>query len=230
MLPIMCPRGTKHAAPDAHVNIIPTKMKNLTPMRLVSGVLRLIPLLLLTNLAHGTTYNFTTTYAPEGVGNPSLGTGWAYVSYDDVAQTMQVTTAFSGLLAGVTAAHIHGPTAVANAGTAAVATQVPTFDGFPSGVTAGSYDHIFDMTLASSFRAGFITANGGTTASASAALLAAMLEEKTYLNIHTTAFPGGEIRGFLHLASVPDQGATLLLLSIGLGAMAAIARRQKIGA
>jgi hypothetical protein len=204
-------------------------MNTLTPMRLVSGVLRLIPLLLLAPLAHGTTYNFTTTFVPEGAGNPSLGTGWAYVSYDDAGQTMQVTATFSDLLAGVTAAHIHAATAVANAGTAGVATQTPTFVGFPSGVTSGSYSNIFDMTLASSFRAGFITANGGTAASASAALLAAMLAEKSYFNIHTTAFPGGEIRGFLHVA-VPDQGATLLLLVMGLGATAGLARRQKIRA
>lgn len=206
-------------------------MNNLPSIRLVPGVLRLLPLLLLCTLAHGTTYQFSTTLSGvnEAPPNASPAIGKGYVIYNDVAQTMRVMTWFSGLTAGVTAAHIHGATAVANTGTAAPATQTPTFIGFPSGVTAGSYDHIFDMTLASSFRGGFITANGGTAASASAALLTAMLAEKTYLNIHTSTFPGGEIRGFLHIA-VPDGGATVLLLSLGLGAMAAITRRQKLRA
>jgi hypothetical protein len=39
--------------------------------------------------------------------------------------------------------------------------------------------------------------------------------KETYLNIHTTLFPGGEIRGFL----ITPEPATLLLLSIGLIAL-----------
>jgi hypothetical protein len=42
-----------------------------------------------------------------------------------------------------------------------------------------------------------VTANGGTTAGAEAALLAGLEAGQAYLNIHTTMFPGGEIRGFL---------------------------------
>jgi hypothetical protein len=53
------------------------------------------------------------------------------------------------------------------------------------------------MTSAASYNPAFVTANGGTTAGAEAALLAGLEAGQAYLNIHTTMFPGGEIRGFL---------------------------------
>jgi hypothetical protein len=67
------------------------------------------------------------------------------------------------------------------------------------------------MTQASSYNPAYVTANGGTIAGAEAALLAAMLADKAYYNIHSTVYGGGEIRGFLVL--VPEPGvATLLVL------------------
>jgi len=66
------------------------------------------------------------------------------------------------------------------------------------------------MTMASSYNSAYITANGNTTASAEAALLAAMLADKTYLNIHSSVFGGGEIRGFLVL--VPEPGVVTLFV------------------
>jgi hypothetical protein len=144
--------------------------------------------------------------------NNSPGTGTALITIDAVANTMRVQTTFSGLLAGVTASHIHAPTAVAGAGTAGVATTLPTFAGFPSGVTAGTYDQTFNMLLASSYNPSYVTNNGGTTASAFTALRAAISAGKAYLNIHSTMFPGGEIRGFLNLCpainvSIPNAFA-----------------------
>jgi CHRD domain/PEP-CTERM motif len=142
--------------------------------------------------------------------NASPGTGYAFVEFDNVAHTLHVNVTFSGLIAGVTAAHIHGPVdRNAAVPTAGVATTVPTFTGFPSGVTFGSYDRTFDTTLTGSFRAAFITANGGTAAGAEAALFNAMKNGLTYLNIHTSQFPGGEIRGFLD--PVPEPSSIALL-------------------
>src|SRR5687768_8746783 len=133
----------------------------------------------------------------EAPPNASPGTGKALVTIDVAANTMRVQATFSGLLAGVTASHIHAATAVTGAGTAGVATTLPTFPGFPAGVTAGTYDRTFDMTLASSYSAGYIANNGGTPASAFVALRNAIAAGRAYLNIHTAMFPPGEIRGFL---------------------------------
>lgn len=156
--------------------------------------------------------------------NMSPGTGFTVVTYDNVAHTLRVQVTFSGLLANTTAAHIHSATAVPGAGTAGVATQVPSFAGFPLGVMSGSMDNTFDLTLASSWNPAFITANGGTTTSAEAALFMGMIQGRAYLNIHTTMFPGGEIRGFLQ--AIPEP-ATILLLGSGLAGIGSLVRRRR---
>ena len=135
----------------------------------------------------------------------SPGTGFASVTVDSVLNTMLVNVTFSGLTSGDTASHIH--CCIAQGGNAGVATTTPTFTGFPSGVTSGTYSHLFDLTLASSYNPAFVTAEGGTVAGAEAALLAGLAANQTYLNIHTTNNPGGEIRGFL---AAPEPGTFLL--------------------
>lgn len=156
----------------------------------------------------------------EAPPNASPGTGFATFTIDTTLHTMNIQVSFSGLVGTVTAAHIHGPTAVAGAGTAGVMTTTPTFSGFPSGVTSGSYNNTLDLTLASSWNPSFVTANGGTTAGAESAFLAAISAGKAYLNIHTSFVPGGEIRGFLQ---VPAPSALGLA---GVGGLL-IARRRR---
>ena len=161
----------------------------------------------------------------EAPPNVSPGLGSAEVWIDDVANTLRLMTGFSGLIGTVTAAHIHAPTALPDSGTAGVATQVPTLLGFPLGVTSGSYDHTFDLTVSSTYNSAYVTANGGTVAGAQVALTNALMESKAYLNIHTTEHPGGEIRGFfVQQAQVPDAGSNLALLGLGLFGLCGCAR------
>jgi hypothetical protein len=141
----------------------------------------------------------------------SLGTGFATVDYNDVLHSLHVTVTFSGLMGPTTASHIHAATAVAGSGTAGVATTLPTFAGFPSGVTSGTYENTLDLTQTSSWNPTFVTANGGTNAGAESALAAALAADKSYLNIHTIPFPNGEIRGFL--VPVPEPATWLLMAS-----------------
>jgi hypothetical protein len=159
--------------------------------------------------AHATLTSYTVTLdgPSESPANGSPGTGTGQVDLDDVANTMHVHVSFSGLLGTTTASHIHAPTTLPGAGTAGVATTTPYFLGFPIGVTSGTYDNTLDMTDAASYNPSYITANGGTTASAETALFAAIAAGKAYLNIHSTVYGGGEIRGFL-LPAVTPAGRT----------------------
>jgi hypothetical protein len=168
-------------------------------------------------------YEATLSGLQEVPPNASPGTGTAEVTIDTLLNTMRVQASFSGLLGLTTVAHIH---CCALPGfNAPVATTTPTFPGFPAGVTAGTYDQIFDMTLASSYRAGFITDNGGTPATAFAALLTGLDAGEAYFNVHTAMFPGGEIRG--QLSRVPEPASAALLLA-ALGLLAATRRRATV--
>ena len=167
-------------------------------------------------------YNFTLSGAAEGNASPGVGT--ATVTFDTVAHTMAVDTSFSGLTSPSAIAHIHCCTVAPGFGTAGVATQLPSFVGFPTGVTSGTYSNTFDLTLASSWNPAFVSANGGTTAGAEAALLNGSAAGQSYLNIHTVAFPAGEIRGFL--APAPEPGAWGLMI-MGFGLAGVTLRRRR---
>jgi hypothetical protein len=173
-------------------------------------------------------YSTLLTGSNESPANASPGTGTAEITIDAEAHTMRVVTSFSGLMAGVTASHIHvingpgdGNTTDTNG---PVVTTVPTFPGFPGAVTFGSYDNTFNMTLAGSYNPAFVTAAGGL-ATAESAFFSGIASGRAYLNIHTSTFPGGEIRGFFQ--PVPEP-ATLLLLSSGIGGLVLMRRRRRM--
>ncbi len=179
--------------------------------------------LIAVSIAQAAIIHFTVSLsgANENPANASPGTGSATVDIDTDLKLMTLDVAFSGLLGPTTASHIHccAPTAADNA---PVATQTPSFIGFPLGVTSGTFTNTFDMLLASSYRAGFITDHGGTPASAFDFLLAGMLAGEAYLNIHTQMFPGGEIRGTL--IQVPEP-ASIALLGLALAGLGVVRRR-----
>lgn len=169
-------------------------------------------------------YSATLTGAQEATPNASPAIGAAIVTFDVTSHTLTVGTVFTDLLGTVTAAHIH--CCVAPPGTAGVATMVPTFTGFPSGVSGGTYLMSFDTSLAATWNQAFINNHGGTTAGAEAALLAGLDSGMAYLNIHTSLYPGGEIRGFLAPAPVPEP-AMVLMLALGAPLAIGIARRRR---
>jgi hypothetical protein len=155
----------------------------------------------------------------------TTGAGFAFVTVDTVANTLELNANFTDLIGTSTAAHIHCCTAVAGAGAAGVATPVPSFPAFPSGVTSGAYDRVFDLGLASSYNPAFVTANGDI-ASAETALLAGIASGHAYFTLHTTTFPSGEIAGFLRPAAVPEP-ATWALLIAGFGLAGVSLRRSR---
>ena len=163
--------------------------------------------------------------ASEAPPNTSPGSGSVTVTIDTDHTTMRVQESFSGLTTNTTAAHIHCCTVAPDTGTAGVATTTPTFTDFPLNVMAGSYNHTFDMTSTSSYNPAFIAASGGSVSGAFAALVAGLDNGTAYSNIHTTAFPMGEIRGFL--APVPEPETYSMLLA-GLAALSMFLRRKQV--
>ena len=153
----------------------------------------------------------------------SSATGLAVVTLDPVAQTLQLNVTFTGLTSNDVAAHIHcclaSPFQQANVG---VATTVPAFPGFPLGVTSGTYTSpVFDLTQPLIYNPAFVTAQGGLS-QAEAAFIAGLMNNETYLNIHTVLNGGGEIRGIL--TAVPEPG-TLSLLGLGISGLIAARKR-----
>lgn len=174
-----------------------------------------------------TVYNAVLSGAAEAPPNASPGTGFAIVTLDDTAFTMRVQSIFAGLTGTVTASHIHCCTLTPGTGTAGVATTTPTFTGFPSGVSTGTYDVTFNMLSTASWNSAYITNNGGSVNSAFSALQTGLNSGSAYFNIHSSVFGGGEIRGFL-VTQVPEP-STYALMALGLAVVGGWARRRRAG-
>ena len=139
----------------------------------------------------------TATITGDQAGSGSPGTGMATVTLSDDMTQLMVDVSFSGLVSNTTVAHIHCCAAPgASAGIA-----IP-FAGFPPGVTSGTYTNTFMLPADLMIPMDVFTAG--------------LLGGNAYVNIHTTEFPGGEIRG--QLAAVPEPG-TIAITLLGLAAL-----------
>jgi hypothetical protein len=107
----------------------------------------------------------TLSSATEVPANTSAGKGTADIDYDAGTKKLSWKLTYSGLTGPATMAHFHGPAEVGK--NAAVAVVIPNATSSP---TEGS-------------------------ATLTDAQAADLLAGKYYVNVHTAANPGGEIRG-----------------------------------
>jgi hypothetical protein len=171
------------------------------------------------------TFSAVLSGANEIPPNASSGTGLATVALDPIAQTLQVNVTYSGLSANDTAAHIHCCIPSGLPGNLMVATTVPAFPGFTTGVMSGDYHSVvFDLTMPGIYNPAFVMAENNSIPQAEAALIFAITNGQSYLNIHTSAIPGGEIRGQLEPVPLP---AALPLFATGLAGLGLLGWRRK---
>jgi CHRD domain len=170
--------------------------------------------------------------ANEAPPNNSPGGGTVTVVLDPTAETIQILASFFGLTTPDVAAHIHCcQTTLGTPPTVGVATTVPAFAGFPLQVTQGTYlSPLFSLEDPSFYNPGFVTLQGGLE-QAETALITGIENGLTYFNIHTTQFPGGELRTQLLPLGVqvpaPIVGAGVPGLVAGCLGLLALARRRR---
>jgi hypothetical protein len=130
-------------------------------------------------------------------GSPAMGFGTFILN--DAKTDLHFDYTFSGLTAPSTATHFHdGPPGVA----AAVVRPVMADEGFLPGTFMG--EMIGDWTTTDALHPQLT------------AMLVAELEAgNIYVNVHSTVFPGGEIRGQLVASPAAPEPSSLILLGLG---------------
>jgi hypothetical protein len=127
--------------------------------------------------AKATTYPINVNFSglQETPANNSTATGTFVGTYNDVTDSLIYTITFAGLSTNVTAAHFHG---YVPPGIAGPVLFFPVNPSFPTGVMSGTFVDSIKLTQGQedSLKMGLI-----------------------YFNIHTSSFPGGEIRAQLFL-------------------------------
>ena len=179
-------------------------------------------------LAHEQFYDVVLTGSAESPANASPGSGTARILFDLDLVTISIDASFSNLLGTTTAVYVHCCTAVGGSGTSINATADAAPAGFALGATSGSFSIGYELALDATYSPAFRAAHGPMTVDALNALVFGAEDGKAYLSIRTTAFPGGEIRGFLvpEVVAVPEP-ATYSMMLAGLAAVAGLVRRRR---
>ena len=156
--------------------------------------------LALSTRSHAATYSLFATLdgSQEVPANASLGTGTGTMAYDDLTKQLSWDISFSGLSAGATASHFHGPAAPGVSATV----QIPISLGAYINMTSGNLVGMATLTSTQE---------------------ADLLSDLWYINIHTNLYPGGEIRGQVQVVPLP---AAIWLLGSGVLGLAALTRRR----
>ena len=163
----------------------------------VLGVLAVAP-----PMASATTILFTIslTGSQETPSNLSGAAAGGIAAFDSVADTISVSAFFAGLASPATASHIH------DGAPGVPGPVIVSFTPFTPAATSGS---IVGGPLA------FPVAD-----------IPDLLAGNTYFNIHDALFPGGEIRGQLIPAVVPEPG-TMLLVVGGIAGLVLFGRTKR---
>lgn len=144
----------------------------------------------------------------ENPANASPATGLATLLLDTDTGDFTLDYSFANLIGTVTVAHFHQAPMGSNGG-------VVYWLASP-----GAPNNLATTLMSPSMPVGVTAASASGSGILSPALVGQALAGNLYINIHTTAFAGGEIRGQV----VPTPGAAALL---GLGSLIVVGRRRR---
>lgn len=185
-------------------------MRRMSPLVAAAAALLLLPL-----AAQATVYQFNASLAGsnETVPNAATATGVATLFYNDFNTALLTDDTYSFALSAF--------------GLTGVATGYHIHAAAPAGMNAGVVVNLAAPLSFLSLKAGGSLLVGGSgVASPNASFLSNLQASLAYVNLHTAAFPGGEIRGQLIPVSAVPEPSAYAMLGAGMLVIGAIARRR----